>query len=158
MEDLEYFKECLPSIDFDDLWNLKPNKRHKVYMIDHFVEVPRYSQSYINSYTYSGNTNIAIELPGILQPILDFAQKYDKRFNQVLVNWYENGLHYIGPHSDDTRQLIEKSPIMSISFGQDRKFRIRNKISKQIVEDISVKNGDVLIMKNDFQKIYSRDS
>ena len=35
---------------------------------------------------------------------------------------FPNGKHYIGPHSDDTRQLSSNSTIASISLGASRKF------------------------------------
>ena len=126
-ENFEEYLNEIPQIDFDLLWELIPEEKHKVRMGGRLVEVPRYSQSYLRNYSYTGNIARAKPLPDILRPFLNYAREYDERFNQILVNWYEDGHNYIGPHSDDERQLIQNSPIMSISLGQERKFRIRNK-------------------------------
>ena len=54
-------------------------------------------------------------------------------FNHVLINWYNDGSHYIGPHSDSEAQIVEDSPIVSVSLGQERTFRIRYKTNKKLV-------------------------
>lgn len=46
---------------------------------------------------------------------------------------------------------------MSISLGQERLFRIRKKYTKEIVQDIVLKNGDVILMENDFQQKYTHE-
>ena len=69
-------------------------------------------------------------MPPQLQPFLDWANGPSGYafpgcpFNGVLVNWYENGLHYIGPHSDDERQLAPGAPILSLSLGATRTLRV----------------------------------
>lgn len=79
-----------------------------------------WQQSYLRGYFFSGMKHDALDLPEEIQPILDWANSLDvePKFNQVLVNWYENGLHYIGPHSDDERSLVRRSPIFSLSLGE----------------------------------------
>merc|ERR1719322_2362284 len=42
--------------------------------------------------------------------------------NGGLVNFYADGGEYIGPHSDDQRQLRRGSPIVSVSWGVSRNF------------------------------------
>ena len=34
------------------------------------------------------------------------------------MNWYDNQRgHYVGPHHDDTHQMVSDSPIVTASFG-----------------------------------------
>lgn len=33
-------------------------------------------------------------------PIYEYVKKIDERYNQVIVNWYEDENDYIAPHSD----------------------------------------------------------
>ena len=35
--------------------------------------------------------------------------------NAVLLNWYADGAHYMGAHSDDETQLLPNAPIFSVS-------------------------------------------
>ena len=69
-----------------------------------------------------------------LKKILKWVNKHSGlSYKQILCNWYENGNHYIGPHSDDETQLVKNSAIYSFSFGQERDFVIKSK--KRIIKD-----------------------
>lgn len=48
----------------------------------------------------------------------------DQRLNGLLLNWYQGPDHHIGPHRDNTTDLVEGSPIVTISFGEQRTFRL----------------------------------
>ena len=50
-------------------------------------------------------------------------------FNGILVNHYCDGNQYIGAHSDDEKELGTNG-VVSISYGSERKFRIREKKTK----------------------------
>lgn len=77
------------------------------------------------------------------------------KFNQVLLNCTLMGSHYIGAHSDDEKQLISGSPIISITRGATRKFRIRKKDVKDIYKDILIHDRMVLIMGVKFQEEFT---
>ena len=66
-----------------------PNKRL------YFIECPRYSQSYLKSYNFSGlNHEANLNLP-VLKNYLKIFNQLILTPTQVLINWYEpNG--YIG--------------------------------------------------------------
>lgn len=136
----------------------KPQIRHTVKMMGKDVQIPRYQQAFGKSYTYTGNTSQSI--PFI--PILDTLKKdivdqmkqvlpdldptlFD--YNMALVNWYEDGTQYIGPHSDDTKQLVKDSTIGSITIGASRDFVLTPKkgIDGKSVK-ISLDDGDFVIM------------
>lgn len=141
---------------FQKLWSVKPEKRGEVIIYGRKLEVPRWQKSYLRGYHFSGITHDSDPLPECFQEFLHWVKGLDlyngKRFNQVLVNWYNNGMSYIGSHSDDESQLIPNSPIVSVSLGAERKFRIRSKETKKIVKDIILKNGQVVVMGGKFQQ------
>lgn len=145
--------------DFNELWNLHPNEYNKVQIMGRIVDTPRWQQSYMRPYAYSGLVHNALPLPQQFQPFLDWANQLEglPTFNQALINWYQNGHHYIGPHSDDTRQLVTDSPILSISLGQSRTFRIRDKTTKSIVRDIEMTHGSYIVMCGKMQEKYTHE-
>jgi len=77
-------------------------------------------------------------------------------FNGILINKYIDGNDYISPHSDD-ESFLDKSGVVSISYGAERIFRIRNKETKEIVCDEITKPGIILYMGGNFQKLYTHE-
>jgi alkylated DNA repair dioxygenase AlkB len=80
----------------------------------------------------------------------------DADFNGILVNKYMNGNDYIGAHSDDESGL-DKVGVVSISYGAERIFRIRDKKTKKIICNEVTTHCSVLHMGGDFQKIYTHE-
>jgi alkylated DNA repair dioxygenase AlkB len=78
-------------------------------------------------------------------------------FNGVLVNKYMNGSDYISAHSDDETSLDTTIGVVSISYGVERTFRIRNKSDKTIICDEPTTHGGILHMGGDFQKLYTHE-
>lgn len=112
-------KTTLPGsleFDFESLWSLHPEEYGKVIIQGKMISTPRWQQSYMRTYSFAGLAHEALPLPREIQPFLDWANTLYPGFcfNQVLVNWYLNGHHYIGPHSDNTWQLFRESPIFVI--------------------------------------------
>ena len=143
----------LLDIDFDEMWEKHPEQYAQVKIAGKLINTPRWSQSYGKGYMYSGVEHDGIEVDPIFQPILEWANTLGYgNFDQLLVNWYENGLHYIGAHSDAEGDLVKGSAIVSISYGTERKFRIRNKQTKEILLDVPLVNGSVVVMGGKFQK------
>lgn len=112
------------------------------------------------SYFYSGISNPARQLPLEIQLIADKISAFlesmnvHAKFNSVLINYYRNGNDKIGMHSDDETQLGENSIIASLSLGDSRVFKMRNKITKEI-KNYVLKNGAVFIMKGQTQKLWT---
>jgi alkylated DNA repair dioxygenase AlkB len=74
-------------------------------------------------------------------------------FNACLINKYEDGQKSVGYH-DDLEDNLEDDPyIASLSLGATRKFKIKHKKSKKII-DIELKNGDLIIMGSKMQQHY----
>lgn len=145
---------------YQELWNSHPLKKHKIFIFNKYHEVPRWQQAYGKNYQFSGNIAKAQPITEELKKIIDWAninelnQGRTCELNGILINWYENGDHYIGWHSDDESQLDDKAPIYTISFGAKRTFKIREKKNKKNVINYELENYDFLIMGGNFQKYY----
>jgi alkylated DNA repair dioxygenase AlkB len=108
-------------------------------------------------YYYSGKLARSQPLTENLQTLLEMVNGiYGAEFNGILINEYENGSDYISPHSDDERNL-DKIGVVAVSFGAVRIFRIRDKFTKAIVEDIKMLSGQLLHMGGDFQKEFTHE-
>ena len=79
-------------------------------------------------------------------------------FNGILVNEYENGTNTIGAHSDSEVGLDANVGVVAISYGAERKFRIRNKSDNSIVCDEPTTHCGLLVMGGaNFQKLYTHE-
>jgi alkylated DNA repair dioxygenase AlkB len=77
-------------------------------------------------------------------------------FNGILVNKYMDGNDYISAHSDDETGL-DSVGVVSISYGSERIFRIRNKATKEIMRDELTTHCSILHMGGNFQKLYTHE-
>lgn len=108
-------------------------------------------------YQYSGQLSRSKPLTKSLKILLDEVNKlYKAEFNGILVNEYLSGEDYISAHSDDERNL-DKVGVVCISVGAERKFRIREKVSKNIVLDLLTTSYGVYFMSGDFQKEFTHE-
>ncbi len=150
-KDIEY--------DFLNLWKLHPPELGKIKFMDKIIDVPRYQQAYGKNYSFSGMSHKALEIPFEFAVFLDWANTLDfnGNFNGLLVNFYRNGLDYIGSHADDENDLVKESPIISISLGQTRKFRVRCKKTKKIIKDFELAHGSYLIMGGKMQNKFTHE-
>lgn len=132
---------------FEQAWSLHPPERHKVFIIRE-TETPRWQQSYGANYSYSGSQNNALPIPPLVQRLLKFVQaEIDSRENGVLFNWYEGSPDYIGPHRDSRKGLIVGTPIVTISFGEERTFRLtRGKGSDKESLNFQAPHGTLFVM------------
>ena len=129
----EIIRGCLPTNlipdndTFEKIWCLHPEEFHDVKIMDKLIKTPRWQQAYNKDYVYTGSKNNALAVPQILNPYWIWAkEKIDERLNGLLLNWYDGKLgHYIGKHRDSTTGMIFGAPIVTISLGEERKFRIR---------------------------------
>ncbi|MBK1882798.1 alpha-ketoglutarate-dependent dioxygenase AlkB [Luteolibacter pohnpeiensis] len=103
------------------------------------------------SYTYSGRTKHA--LPWIVE-LTQLKQLVEDRtgiaYNSCLLNLYHDGNEGMAWHSDDERSLKRGSGIASLSFGAERKFSFRHKITKETLSLI-LGHGALLVMKGETQ-------
>ncbi len=103
------------------------------------------------SYQYSGLTHYGTGWPDWFCPLLsNVCLASHVTFNGCLFNLYRNGQDRMGWHSDNEPELDSSKPITSLSLGATRDFCLRHR-SKKIREVLSLKSGDLLIMRPECQ-------
>jgi alkylated DNA repair dioxygenase AlkB len=132
---------------FESLWRLHPIAYHEIVMGGRKVLTPRWQQAFGLDYRYSGRINRALPIPPLLQPLLSWASNnIDARLNAILVNWYDGARgHYMGRHRDTMNKLLKDAPIVTISFGEERIFRLRPRGGTGHTDFVS-RDGAVFVM------------
>jgi alkylated DNA repair dioxygenase AlkB len=118
----------LPPDAFDALWQTHPDEYADIRVpTGKWVKTPRWQQAYGRDYYFSGQVSSALPMTPMLAPFLEWAQTaLDPRINGFLLNWYNAALgHYIGHHRDSRKGLVPGCPIITMSLGQSRVFRLR---------------------------------
>lgn len=111
-----------------------------------------YSDS-VDGYTYSRRKREASPLTTKQKALLQYVNELlGSNYNSLLINSYKDGTEYISAHADDERNLDQHAGVASISHGASRKFRIRDKATKEILRDIPTNDTELWQMEGDFQK------
>jgi alkylated DNA repair dioxygenase AlkB len=136
---------------FDTAWNAHPADKHEILMHGRKVETPRWQQAYGADYHYTGRVNKALPVPPFVEPLMAWVcAEIDPRLNGALFNWYEGPGHYIGPHHDSVRHMVVGCPIVTVSFGEMRIFRLtRGKGADARVLDFPAENRTIFVMPYD---------
>lgn len=99
------------------------------------------------NYTYSKTTKSALPWTKELLELKEMIeQKTGETFNSCLLNLYHTGEEGMSWHSDGEKDLKENGAIASLSFGAERKFLFKHKVSKQNVS-VQLEKGSLLVMK-----------
>ena len=132
---------------FEELWRLHPDTFHEIKMHGKLVKTPRWQQAYGADYRYTGNTNRALPVPAMLEPLHAWAREtIDQRLNGLLLNWYDaEREQYIGKHRDSTIDMVKGAPIVTVSFGSERTFRLRP-WKRDGFRDFAARDGAVFVM------------
>jgi alkylated DNA repair dioxygenase AlkB len=124
------------------------------------TKTPRLIKWYGNfPYVYSNIRHEKDEMPFYLSNLMEKVNNYlrinniDSQMNSLLINYYRNGQDKINYHSDNEEQLGSESVIVSISLGDTRIFKFKNKLTKEIIS-YELKEGDLVIMKGETQKLW----
>jgi alkylated DNA repair dioxygenase AlkB len=134
---------------FEAAWSLHPPERPVIKMVGRHVAIPRWQQAYGADYFFSGRVSQALPIPPLFTPLLEWVrQAIDPRLNGLLLNWYDGPAHYIGPHNDSEVGMPEGAPIVTISFGETRAFRLTRKGpgGRVITRDFAATSGSVFIL------------
>lgn len=133
---------------FRSLWDSHPEDYHVIRMPSGLVRTPRWQQAYGADYHYTGRVNKALPIPQGLRGLLNWARHtVDRRLNGLLLNWYDAELgHYIGKHRDSTKNMMEGCPIVTISLGAPRVFRLRPWGVGKGFQDFPMVDGTSFIM------------
>lgn len=153
---VEDFK--LNNEEFELLWNKHPKEFHEVVIHGKKIKTPRWQQAYGKNYEYTGSRNNALPIEYINGKYLKWCQtNIDNRLNGLLLNWYDGkSSHYIGKHRDSIKGLLEDSPIVTISLGEERVFRLRP-YNGDGYKDFEVKNGDVVVIPWNTNQSYTHE-
>ena len=99
------------------------------------------------AYTYSNTTKHALPWTKDLTNLKGLVEKLTKtNFNSCLLNLYHDGDEGVSWHSDDEEALGENPIIASLSFGAERKFSLKHKITKETVS-LMLETGSLFVMK-----------
>ena len=131
---------------FEEVWNMHPVAYTEIMMHGKKVLTPRWQQAFGKDYLYSGQSNRALPVPPLLLPLLEWSQTIDPRLNGLLLNWYDGSKgHYIGKHRDSIANLVPDTPIVTISLGERRTFRLRPHGGTGMI-DFESKDSKVFVM------------
>ena len=133
---------------FDEAWALHPEIRPSIHLHGRMVQIPRWQQAYGDDYHFSGQVSRAEPVPDLLRPLLDWSRRaIHPSLSGLLVNWYEGPSQYIGPHRDQTGNLIPGTPIVTISFGETRTFRLSRGVGREKQTlDFPAPNGTIFVL------------
>ena len=140
------------------IWELHPAEFPELTIHGRIVKAPRWQQAYGRDYRFSGRINHALPVPALLEPFLAWSQnEVDPRLNGLVLNWYDASLgHYIGAHRDKTKGLVEGAPIVTISLGAKRVFRLRPWQAPG-VRDFTAGHADVFIMPFETNRTWTHE-
>jgi len=103
------------------------------------------------TYSYSGTSKTASPWTPPLLPIRERVKELGGHaFNSCLLNLYHDGSEGMGWHSDDEKTLGRNPVIASLSFGAERPFRFKHRITKEVLP-LTLENGSLLVMKGETQ-------
>lgn len=155
-----------------DVWELHPKYHDSIKMFGKEIPMPRFQQVYGgDGYRFSGKSFAAQPIPSELAHCIETMQKMvmtsdnlgksrkQSYLNGALVNWYADGEHYMGPHTDDENELIARAPVFSLSLGATRRFVFTGKGQDGKPSDkgrleLTLQDGDLLIMGGTTQETH----
>jgi alkylated DNA repair dioxygenase AlkB len=98
-------------------------------------------------YGYTNTTKVALPWTDELLELKQLTEKLTgESFNSCLLNLYHNESEGMAWHSDAEKKLKKNGAIASLSFGAERKFAFKHKVTKEKV-DIVLQHGSLLVMK-----------
>jgi len=102
-------------------------------------------------YTYSKTTKLALPWTEDLIALKCIAEAVSgETYNSCLLNLYHDGNEGMAWHSDGEKELKKNGAIASLSFGAERKFAFKHKLSKEVVA-VHLSHGSLLVMKGETQ-------
>lgn len=151
-------EDVLSLLNSEELWQLHPPEFSEILIHGRRVKTPRWGQAFGRDYRFSGQLSHAAPIPQILKPILSWCRDaVDHQLNGLLLNWYDGALgHYIGKHRDKTTGMVDGSPIVTVSFGEARIFRLR-KWKGKVKMDFVAQDGDVFVIPFEMNKCWTHE-
>jgi alkylated DNA repair dioxygenase AlkB len=156
---IEYYPEFYSSSKASELFNILRKeiawKQEQVKVFGKWYLQPRLTAFYsINTTNYSYSSLKLKPLP-FSDELLHIKKNIEKhttlKFTSCLANLYRNGKDSNGWHADDEKELGKNPAIASLSLGEARYFKLRNKENHTLKEKILLEGGSLLIMKGETQ-------
>lgn len=145
-----FFEKNLADELFEYLKNEIPWQQDQIKVFGKVYDQPRLTALYANNkkpYSYS---NITMHPHLFDQKMRYIKQQVDKasglEFTTCLLNLYRNGQDSNGWHADDEKELGTNPPIASVSFGQQRVFKMRRKNNHKEKFELELPHGSLLLM------------
>lgn len=132
---------------FADWWRLHPEDPPTIRVRGYKGPAPRFQQAYGHDYRFSGQTSIAVPLPDQFSAVTEWVKAtVHAGINGAVATWYDATQgHYLGAHRDETKDLVPGTPIVTISFGDPRVFRLqRHRLGLR--HDIVPTAGQVILL------------
>jgi len=112
-------------------------------------------------YEYSGRENVGEDWKPVVLEIKEKAEQGLQelgqpavKFNSVQLNRYNGPRHTLGMHADDEPDLLRGAPIVSVSFGCTRDFRIQRRDKEGETHTLELADGSLLLMGGAMQQHY----
>ncbi len=139
------------------LLNEIPWKKDEAIIFGKLIETKRKVAWYGDEnfeYTYSGRTKNALSwTPELLILKQKCEELTGETYNSCLLNLYHDGSEGMAYHSDGEKDLKKNGAIASLTFGAERKFSFKHKVSKEKVE-LVLEHGSLLVMKDETQSFW----
>lgn len=154
----EYYAGIIPAPEADSilagLWEELDWRQQEITLFGRRVLQPRLTAWYGDpgaAYSYSGLQLEPLPWHPLLKTLKNRLESFTGgTFNSVLANAYRNGSDSMGWHSDDEKELGHQPMIASLSFGEERRFLVREKRQKS--RALVLQHGSLLVMKGESQR------
>ena len=158
----------------ETMWALRPDAPQYIKIRHEEKKIPRKQLAMGRDYQFSGQIAEAVEWHPLVASVRDYLNETfadllkGRRLNGCLINFYEGPQEYLGPHSDNEKELVGGAPIFTVSFGVSRRFRFKakekemkkaldakEKMEKEV--QVVLEHGDVMIMEGETQKTHKHE-
>ena len=160
MQSTKLPEKLIETINFKKLFSMKPKENNDVLVYNKKTKefdkktIFRSYVSYLNTPEFDPKTeksymflNKEDKVPTELKPILDYVQSIDERYNQMVVNWY-NEDDYIEMHRDCTAKMLDKeSPILIMNLNESDNIK---KCREMTFENVETKERRKETLKNNY--------
>lgn len=143
----QFFSKDLSDHYFTTLIASTPWKQRTRKMYDKMLPDPRLT-------AYYGGPNGLAWTPVLLEIKANVEAQCGIVFDRVLLNYYRDGNDSVAWHSDTLPSDGKHHQIGSVSFGETRIFKIRQKASRDVQLDIPLTHGSFLLMGETMQENY----
>ncbi len=150
-----FFDEQESDLFFSDLLQGTKWRQDKMKLYGKDIDLPRQTAWYGDNdkdYTFSGITmNPEPWTPTLLDIKARVEEAAGTTFNSVLLNHYRSGSDSISWHTDAERELGKNPIIASVTFGDARRFMLRQIGNKDIKTEVELSHGSLLVMAGETQ-------